>query len=91
MGRLFNLFSAGASRNPQPKYYVDLPPRIPTDDEVVGWFKSAETRMRVAMPVRAELRSRNRVRWDRMQGDFAWMQKELKKMGLNPEDARWYL
>lgn len=91
MGRWSNLFGAGMSRDPNPKYYVDLPPRFPTDEEVSAWFRSAESNMRVAMTVRRELQSRNKVRWNRLQGDFAWMKKELKKMGLNPEDARWYL
>lgn len=91
MSRLGNLISAATSRNPQPKNYVGLEPRFPTEEEVKDWFRAAKARERIAMTVRQELRSRNKVRWNRLQGDFAWMQKELKKMGLNPEDARWYI
>lgn len=36
----------------------------------------------------AELKSRNPVRVNRLQRDYRWVQKQMKKMGLNPEDAR---
>jgi hypothetical protein len=31
------------------------------------------------------------MRMRRMRKDFAWMEKQLAKMGLNPEDARYLL
>jgi hypothetical protein len=37
------------------------------------------------------MRRRNRVRWWRLRRDFGWLQKELRKMGRDPEDARWIL
>ena len=41
--------------------------------------------------LRKRIYSLSPVRWKRMQRDFRWMQKQMKKMGLNPEDARWLL
>jgi len=35
------------------------------------------------------LKRRNPVRWWRLQSDYRWMRRELKKAGRNPEDARW--
>jgi len=37
------------------------------------------------------LRQVNYWRYRRLCSDFAWMQKQVKKMGLNPEDARLYV
>lgn len=37
------------------------------------------------------LKLRNWVRWHRLQSDFKWLQKQYKKMGLNPDDARYLL
>lgn len=34
------------------------------------------------------LKQKNPVRMYRMKRDFRWMQRQMKKMGLNPEDAR---
>lgn len=45
-------------------------------------------KVRDVAAIRKELCTRNYVRWLRLQRDFAWMQKEMKKMGYNPEDAR---
>lgn len=41
--------------------------------------------------IRAMLRSLNRRRWDRLQKDFQWVQREMIKTGLNPDDARFLL
>lgn len=30
-------------------------------------------------------------RWDRIRMDHLWMQRELERLGLNPEDARYLL
>jgi len=91
MATIFQVMGAILNPKPHRKNYVGQPPRFPTDDEVKAWLRSADSRQHNAMNVRKELRRRNPVRWNRMQGDFHWMQKQLKKMGLNPDDARWYL
>ena len=64
-----------------------------TEKEVGDWLGAAEQRERKIRPrtadaIRLELRRRNYVRYWRLQRDFKWMQKEMKRMGLNPEDAR---
>jgi hypothetical protein len=41
--------------------------------------------------IRAFLKSRNRRRWNRLESDFKWLQDEMKKIGLNPDDARFLL
>lgn len=91
MGTFSNILGAIINPKPHVKNYVGLPPRFPTDEEVKSWLHSAESRKDNALNVRKELRRRNPIRWKRMQGDLHWMQKELKKMGLDPENARWYL
>lgn len=30
-------------------------------------------------------------RWNRLKKDHAWLRREMEKMGLNPEDARFLL
>lgn len=34
---------------------------------------------------------RNKWRWRRLNRDYKWLEKEMKKLGLNPEDARFLL
>ena len=41
--------------------------------------------------VRRMMALNNPLRWRRMQKDFAWLQRHMKRAGLNPEDARWIL
>lgn len=36
----------------------------------------------------ATLKRKNAVRWRRLHKDYRWMQREFKKMGLNPDDAK---
>lgn len=41
--------------------------------------------------LRKNIRLRNPVRWKRLQKELRWVEKQMKKMGHNPEDARWIL
>jgi len=41
--------------------------------------------------LRAYLAKRNPHRWKRLQKDVAWASKELQRLGMNPEDVRWFL
>jgi hypothetical protein len=43
------------------------------------------------LQMQAAVARRNPRRWRRMQRDLKWLEKRMKKMGLNPEDARWLL
>lgn len=37
------------------------------------------------------LMAKNPRRWARMQRDFTWARREMKKLGKNPEDVRFLL
>jgi hypothetical protein len=41
--------------------------------------------------IQRALKMSNPVRWRQVQNDLKWVQKRMKKMGLNPEDARYIL
>lgn len=72
--------------------WLDTPPRPLTPDDVGSFFKAAEKPkppVKDAAWVRKQLSVRNPVRWARLQRDYRWMQKSMKKMGLNPEEARY--
>lgn len=72
-------------------------PRDLTEQDVLGWADALDRREkapikpRTIQDVRALIRNRNPVRWNQMQRDFRWVQKQMKKAGLNPEDARYIL
>ena len=80
----------------RPKDGTDSPaevnggPRIPTEEEYRAWVDSRPVEGRPEN-IRMALRDRNPARWRRLQLDVKWMKNELRKMGLNPDDARWYL
>jgi len=46
---------------------------------------------RTRVKMREFFSQRNRRRWNRLQRDFGWLKNEMKKTGLNPEDARFIL
>lgn len=68
---------------------IQSPP--PTDP----FDMAANTKPAIKAPDKNEairiLRQKNFVRMSRMEKDFRWMKREMKKMGLNPEDARYLL
>lgn len=66
-------------------------PRNLNEDDVSGWMKAAEKPIGPVTQddLRRHMRRVNFVRWRRLQKDFRWMMREMKKLGLNPEDARW--
>lgn len=70
-------------------------PRDLTDDDRLQWDTALnqQTRgqQRTHAQVREMLKQRNRLRWWGMQRDFKWLQREMERMGLNPEDARYLL
>jgi hypothetical protein len=57
------------------------------DDLPVEPYYSAKTRV----DLRIFFRTLNRRRWTRLERDYRWLRKEMEKMGLNPEDARFLL
>lgn len=66
-----------------------------TEDDLQSWQDAVTKRptgkAKTEEDVKALIRNRNPVRWWQLQRDFKWVQKEMKKMGLNPEDARFLL
>jgi hypothetical protein len=55
---------------------------------------SFDTATRARKPIRNQediwdyLKTKNPVRVHRMRKDYRWMQRQIKKIGLSPEDAR---
>lgn len=72
-------------------------PRDLTDEDRAGWADAQDARMSSPMrpktmeDVQRLIRNRNPIRWRQVRRDFRWVQKEMKKLGLNPEDARFIL
>lgn len=67
-----------------------------TEDDRLAWYDAGSEREKAIRPqtiadVQALVRNRNPVRWRQLQGHYKWLQKEMKRMGLNPEDARYML
>ena len=67
-----------------------------TEEDRLGWYDAGTEREKAIRPktiadVQALVRNRNPVRWRQLQGHYKWLQKELTRMGLNPEDARYML
>lgn len=63
------------------------------DEDRISWADAQDRRetaaeIRTREDVRALLRQRNPIKWMQIQRDIRWVEKEMKKMGLNPEDAR---
>jgi hypothetical protein len=76
------------------KNYIGEPPRFLDDRDLSGWFNAAieaQTSRRTQEDIARHIKSRNPIRWRRLQRDLRWVKKEMKKLGLNPEDARWLL
>lgn len=70
-------------------------PHIPTQDELDGWMQAAEQRepprFTEITQFRTYLHAKSPRRWRRIQKDYDWMQAQLIKLGVNPEDVRWIL
>lgn len=74
--------------------YGKQPHRL-TDDEQDDWAAAADMGFKPdiknAEQARKLIRAINPVRFRQCQSDFKWLQKQMKKIGLNPEDARYLL
>lgn len=81
-------------RYPMP--YDPRRPQRPEDrrtltEQDIASFDVTQTPPQNMDMVRAALKSRNPVRFNRMQRDMKWIRNRMVKMGLNPEDAPWLL
>ena len=55
-----------------------------------GWFEAAEFQVgpRTRQTIIKALQKKNPHRMWRLRHDYRWVQKQMKKMGLDPNDAR---
>jgi hypothetical protein len=65
--------------------------RVPSDADFDAWIEAKPPKELDRQQVIAYLKAKNRVRWWRMQSDFRWAQRMLRKLGRDPEEARWLL
>ena len=77
---------------------IDVSRRGENDMGPFDWNVPADYEVKLLPPKKFDtemiwkhLKSKNLVRAYRVKSDYRWMQRELKKLGLNPEDARWLL
>lgn len=68
----------------------DRGPRVPTEEERQEWIDSMPEGVRPE-DVRLALHDIDARKWRQLQLGMKWMKHELRKMGLNPDEARWYL
>jgi hypothetical protein len=63
------------------------------EDDYISFDEAVQQRKppRGIADIKKELTQRNFMRMYALRKDFRWLQKQMKKMGLNPEDARWIL
>jgi hypothetical protein len=66
-----------------------------TDQDVHNWTEASRNmkppRKYDVLSLRSYMNAKSRRRWTRLQKDFKWVQKQMVKLGANPEDARWIL
>lgn len=64
--------------------------RRTTHDEVIGWFTASDERQPTLTRERIieKIKAKNAYRWWRLNHDYKWLQRQCKKMGLNPNEAR---
>jgi hypothetical protein len=58
--------------------------------EYDGWFESADMRVKPLThdEIIKAVKKRGSFRWWRLNHDYKWLKKQMKKMGYSPEDAR---
>lgn len=71
-------------------------PRDLTEYDRAGWADAQDAREAAVTPrtvnsAQRLIRQRNPVKYRRLEKDFKWLQKEMVRIGLNPEDARYIL
>lgn len=67
-------------------------PRSMTESEISATLKEGWTDAPKSIDkIRQQIQRDNPVRWARLQREFRWAQKRMRKLGLNPDDVRWIL
>jgi len=54
-------------------------------EQIEGWFDSAHN------PLREKMEREHPWRWARLLRDLKWIRKEMVKLGLNPNDVKWWV
>lgn len=66
-----------------------------SDDDVAGWVEAASQRTpprkRDRETLRNYLKARSPWKWAALNRYLRWAEKEMERLGLNPEDVRWIL
>lgn len=72
--------------------YRGKPQRQLTEEDIASWdAQHMQKPPKTAERIRYEIKRANPVRFWRLQQDLAWLKREARKRGMNPEDARWLL
>lgn len=68
----------------------DNQPRTLDDADYVSWFAAADRRTDPLSrdELIVEIKKRNPHRWWRIQYDYKWLRRQMKRLGQNPDDAR---
>ena len=76
-----------ARRNPTKRSNVR---RRLTEVDVSAWNKAADRRkpQMDREQIIERIKARNAYRWWRLNHDYKWLERQMKKMGLSPQDAR---
>ena len=65
-------------------------PRKLNEDDVFSFNLSAQKRMpvRTRQDIMAHMERKNGWRWWRLKHDYKWLQREMRKLGYNPDEAK---
>lgn len=69
-------------------------PRDLTDDDLDDWYDAGNARrpsIRTKEQAIAAIKKTNRYKWYEYKRNYRWVQKQMQRLGLNPEDARYLL
>jgi len=68
-------------------------PRVPTQKDLEQWLAAAAQQSKEpnVRHVQFLIQSAYPERWKRLQDDYRWLQDQLQGMGIDVEEARWYL
>lgn len=82
-----------AETRAKPQFKVNRQRRRAQPEEVTDWIEIASKRepprRRDKASLQNYLKAKNPWRWAALQRDLRWAERELGKLGMNPEDARW--
>jgi len=78
-----------------PAHVKHEPRRFLTDKDTDGWVEAAHhrepPRKKDRKTLQAYLQRKNAYKWHMLQKYLRWAEKELGKVGMNPEEARWII